>query len=55
MTHMAALFVKLHWVTNKNDAADAQALCEAVSRTNLRFVTGKTAAQQAVLVVHRAR
>ena len=39
----------------KNDAADAEAICEAVTRPSMRFVPIKTEAQQAVLVVHRAR
>jgi transposase len=39
----------------KNDAADAAAICEAVSRANMRFVPAKTEDQQARLMVHRAR
>jgi transposase len=39
----------------KNDATDAAAICEAVGRPHLRFVPIKTAEQQAVLVLHRAR
>ena len=41
--------------TNKNDAADAEAICEAVARPNMRFVPVKTVEQQAILAVHRAR
>jgi len=41
--------------TNKNDAADAEAICEAVTRPNMRFVPVKTVEQQGVLVLHRAR
>ncbi len=41
--------------TNKNDAADAEAICEAVSRPNMRFVAKKNAEQQAILSIHRAR
>jgi transposase len=39
----------------KNDGNDAEAICEAVSRPNMRFVPVKSVAQQAVLTVHRAR
>jgi transposase len=39
----------------KNDAADAEAICEAVTRPNMRFVPVKTEEQQAVLVLHRSR
>jgi transposase len=39
----------------KNDAADAQAICEAVQRPNMRFVPVKTEEQQSRLMVHRAR
>ena len=39
----------------KNDAADAAAICEAVGRSNMRFVPVKTENQQARLMVHRAR
>lgn len=39
----------------KNDAADAEAICEAVTRPNMRFVPMKTEEQQAVLVLHRSR
>jgi len=52
---MAPQFVKPYVKTNKNDAADAEAICEAVSRPNMRFVPIKNAAQQAVLALHRAR
>ena len=41
--------------TNKNDAADAEAICEAVARPSMRFVPIKTHEQQAVLALHRAR
>ena len=41
--------------TNKNDAADAEAICEAVARPNMRFVPIKNVEQQAVLALHRAR
>jgi transposase len=52
---MAPQFVKPYVKTNKNDAADAEAIGEAVSRPNMRFVPIKNAAQQAVLALHRAR
>jgi len=52
---MAPQFVKPYVKTNKNDAADAEAICEAVSRPNMRFVPGKNGEQQAVLSLHRAR
>ena len=50
---MAPQFVKPYVKTNKHDKADA--ICEAVSRPNMRFVTQKTLDQQAILSVHRAR
>jgi len=52
---MAPQFVKPYVKTNKNDVADAEAICEAVSRPNMRFVPVKNAEQQAVLALHRAR
>jgi transposase len=52
---MAPQFVKPYVKTNKNDAADAEAICEAVSRPNMRFVPIKTVEQQAILSLHRAR
>lgn len=52
---MAPQFVEPYVKCNKNDAADAEAICEAVSRPNMRFVPLKDAKQQAVLAVHRAR
>ena len=41
--------------TNKNDAADAEAICEAVTRPTMRFAPAKSAEQQSVLMLHRAR
>jgi transposase len=41
--------------TNKHDAADAEAICEAVARPNMRFVATKNVEQQALLALHRAR
>jgi transposase len=52
---MAPQFVKPYVKTNKNDAADAEAICEAVSRPSMRFVPIKSGEQQAVLALHRAR
>ena len=52
---MAPQFVKPYVKTNKNDAADAEAICEAVTRPTMRFVPIKNGEQQAVLALHRAR
>ena len=52
---MASQFVKPYVKTNKNDAADAEAICEAVGRPNMRFVPIKSVEQQAILSVHRVR
>lgn len=52
---MAPQFVKPYVKTNKNDASDAEAICEAVARPNMRFVPVKSVEQQTVLAVHRAR
>ncbi len=48
-------YVKPYVERQKNDAADAEAICEAVTRPNMRFVPVKTEAQQSVLVLHRSR
>lgn len=48
-------FVKPYVKTNKNDAADAEAICEAVTRPNMRFVPIKNVEQQGVLALHRVR
>jgi len=50
---MAPQFVKPYVKTNKNDVADAEAICEAVGRPNMRFVPIKDIEQQAVLSLHR--
>ncbi len=52
---MPAKDVKAYVKRNKNDAADAEAICEAVRRPTMRFVTVKTAAQQGRLMQHRVR
>jgi transposase len=52
---MPARDVKAYVKRNKNDAADAAAICEAVRRPTIRFVQVKSAEQQARLMQHRAR
>jgi transposase len=52
---MAPQFVKPYVKTNKNDAADAEAICEAVGRPSMRFVPIKNSEQQALIALHRAR
>ena len=52
---MAAQFVVPYRKCGKNDANDAEAICEAVGRPNMHFVAIKTEEQQSVLMVHRAR
>lgn len=52
---MAPQFVKPYVKTNKNDALDAEAICEAVARPNMRFVPAKLPEQQSVLALHAAR
>ena len=52
---IAPQFVKPYVKTNKNDAADAEAICEAMSRPNMRFVPIKTTAQQDLQAIHRIR
>ena len=52
---MPARYVKPYVKRNKNDAADAEAICEAVTRPTMRFVPIKTPEQQAVLMLHRTR
>jgi transposase len=52
---MPAQYVKPYVKTNKNDAADAEAICEAMTRPNMRFVPIKTSEQQQVLMIHRVR
>jgi transposase len=52
---MPAQYVKAYVQRNKNDAADAAAICEAVGRPSMRFVAIKTAEQQAALLLHRGR
>jgi len=52
---MPAKDVKAYVKRNKNDAADAEAICEAVRRPTMRFVRPKSAEQQSRLMQHRAR
>jgi transposase len=52
---MAPQFVKPYVKTNKNDQADSEAICEAVSRPNMRFVPVKSVEQQDILSIHRVR
>jgi transposase len=52
---MAPQYVKAYVKRNKNDAADAEAICEAVRRPSMRFVPVKTKEQQSALVMHRGR
>jgi transposase len=52
---MAPQFVKPYVKTNKNDLLDAEAICEAVARPNMRFVPAKAPEQQSVLSLHTAR
>jgi transposase len=52
---MPPAYVKAYVKRNKNDAADAEAICEAVTRPTMRFVPVKDADRQSVLMLHRAR
>ena len=52
---MPASYVKAYVKRGKNDAADAAAICEAVTRPSMRFVPIKCVEQQAALMLHRAR
>ena len=52
---MPPAYVKPYVKRQKNDAADAEAICEAVSRANMRFVATKTPEQQSCLMLHRTR
>jgi transposase len=52
---MPAQFVKPYVKSQKNDAADAEAICEAVQRPTMRFVPVKSENQQAALMLHRTR
>jgi transposase len=52
---MPPAYVKPYVKRQKNDAADAEAICEAVTRPNMRFVPTKTQEQQSCLTLHRTR
>jgi transposase len=52
---MPPAYVKPYVKRQKNDAADAEAICEAVTRANMRFVETKTPERQACLMLHRTR
>ena len=52
---MPPAYVKPYVRRQKNDLADAAAICEAVTRPSMRFVPIKSEAQQAMLLIHRAR
>ncbi len=52
---MPPCYVKPYVKRNKNDAADAEAICEAVTRPTMRFVAVKSTEQQGVLMLHRSR
>ena len=52
---MPPAYVKPYVKRQKNDMADAEAICEAVARANMRFVPTKTPEQQSGLVLHRTR
>src|SRR5436189_5098567 len=52
---MPPAYVKPYVKRQKNDTADAEAICEAVTRANMRFVPTKTPEQQSGLMLHRTR
>jgi len=52
---MPPAYVKPYVKRQKNDTADAEAICEAVTRANMRFVATKTPEQQSCLMLHRTR
>jgi transposase len=52
---MPPQYVRPYVKTNKHDAADAEAICEAVTRPGMRFVPVKEEGQQALLMLHRVR
>jgi transposase len=52
---MPPAYVRPYVKRQKNDAADAEAICEAVTRANMRFVETKTPEQQSCLMLHRTR
>ena len=52
---MPPAYVKPYVTRQKNDSADAEAICEAVTRANMRFVATKATEQQSCLMLHRTR
>jgi transposase len=52
---MPPAYVRPYVKRQKNDVADAEAICEAVTRANMRFVETKTVEQQSCLMLHRTR
>jgi transposase len=52
---MAPQYVKPYVKRQKNDRADAEAICEAVQRPSMRFVPVKSEEQQSTLALHRVR
>ena len=52
---MPAQYVKPYVKRQKNDAADAEAICEAVTRPTMRFVAVKSPEQQSLMMLHRVR
>ena len=52
---MPPAYVKPYVKRHKNDATDAEAICEAITRPNMRFVATKTPEQQSCLTLHRTR
>src|SRR5215468_8106659 len=52
---MPPAYVKPYVKRQKNDATDAEAICEAATRPNMRFVPTKTPEQQSCLMLHRTR
>lgn len=52
---MPPQYVKAYVKRNKHDQADAEAICEAVTRPTMRFVAIKSTDQQSVLMLHRSR
>ena len=55
VTLIPPAYAKAYVRRNKNDAADAAAICEAVSRPSMRFVEIKSEAQQAAAGIHKVR
>lgn len=55
MRLLPAQYVKPYVARQKNDAADAEAICEAVTRPTMRFVPVKSPEQQSVMMLHRVR